>query len=748
VLVMSALALAALLLAVPLFVGGAGPPGTTPPVNTPQVAGDLAVLRAGARYFPARPTMLLARASLDAGERRRLRVAGTGAGVPGQGVTAVALNLEVVADTSAATVALSAAGTAPAAGEVTVAAGAGRTVSAFTVERLSQAGELDIRAAGGPVTLTVRLRGFYAAPCGGAGGTWRPVEPAVLLDRTLGPNASAAVPITIADQGGRPTLEAVTLAVEASEAQGSGRLQVSQASGSAPDDATLAFAPGREASVLEVARPGPDGRITVANLGAAPVRARLRLLGYHTSAAGGSPYQEHPPSALLDTTVRAGSPLPLSTAGRGGLPGTRDMAAPDLAVVATGATGAATLTLGGKRDGQPAATMRLYPGEPAAARAIPRPDPDGRVWISVTSGSARVRVWAHGWFGSASALTAAADARTARIFDRRGETRAGWTGGSGSAPVRLPDGSTAWLFSEAFLGVLRRDGSLPPRTPGPPRGKGPLSTLVDNAIVVQDGEVLTTHVGPVDRATGFPAALLRPPAGEGRRYWPSTGLVEDGILRVLVHEFQQQPAGGFAWTGSNRLISLQLPDLAVVADTPLAGRDDDIEVQWGAAILQEADHTYVYGTQDVQGVGTRVHVARFPRGQSTGPWQFWNGTGWVADPAASAPLAGSAATDPIASIPGTVARLGAGYVMLTIAPLGTTIDARTSCAPTGPWTPARPMYTIPELHPARRQGDQAFLARGYPSGDGLLVAYSLAPNDLSELLRSASYYRPRYVRVH
>jgi hypothetical protein len=226
--------------------------------------------------------------------------------------------------------------------------------------------------------------------------------------------------------------------------------------------------------------------------------------------------------------------------------------------------------------------------------------------------------------------------------------------------------------------------------------------------------------------------------------------VEGGELRVFVHEFRQAPTGAIGWTGRDRIVSLSLPGLRPTSDGPSPGDDPAARVQhiqWGAAVLEEASHTYVYGAEDLEGGAKRAYVARFPRGAATGGWRFWDGGGWVADPAAAAPLGGGAGGDPVASTPGTVARLGAGYVLLSIADFGTTVDARTSCAPTGPWSPARRLYRIPELPSPTGAGDIAFLARGYPAGDGLLVAYSLSTDDLGEQMRRASYYRPRYIRV-
>ncbi|HEV8653048.1 MAG TPA: hypothetical protein VG276_27575 [Actinomycetes bacterium] len=355
-----------------------------------------------------------------------------------------------------------------------------------------------------------------------------------------------------------------------------------------------------------------------------------------------------------------------------------------------------------------------------------------------------------GWCGTAAPLTAVPDPATARTFDRAGDPGPGWIGGDGSYPVRLPDGRTAWLFGDSFIGAEAA-------RPGPASRAGPRSTLparpglVRNAVVVQDGTRLTTLLGPADPASGKPRALLRPGGEPGAWYWPAGGFVEDGRLRVLVHEFRPgAEPDGFEWTGRNRIVTLGLPSLAQLGDAPLYGRASGSEVQWGVAVLEEADYTYLYGVRDLGGPFhvKHTHLARFPHGGSHGFWRFWDGAGWSPSPSASAALVGVPGPGgpvPLTGIAGSVVKLGAGYVLLAIPDFGTAIEARRSCSPVGPWGPPRRLYDIPELR--RPSGERAYLARAYPDGDSLLVAYSLGPGGPGGDFARASHYRPRYLRV-
>src|SRR3954452_17100131 len=51
----------------------------------------------------------------------------------------------------------------------------------------------------------------------------------------------------------------------------------------------------------------------------------------------------------------------------------------------------------------------------------------------------------------------------------------GWTGGDATWSVRLPDGRTAWLFGDTYLG-----------------GRGPGASFVRHSLVVEFGSCLTT----------------------------------------------------------------------------------------------------------------------------------------------------------------------------------------------------------------------------------------------------------------
>ena len=315
------------------------------------------------------------------------------------------------------------------------------------------------------------------------------------------------------------------------------------------------------------------------------------------------------------------------------------------------------------------------------------------------------------------------------LFDVRGP---GWTGGDSTYSVPLPDGRTAWLFSDTFLGVVDERG-----------GRDRFSPLVNNTIVVQDGASLTTlHGGdPTLPRSFFPS----PTGSRDDWYWVYDGTVEPtpegDKLRVFLLHFRRSGAGqfGFEWRG-NALATLSLPDLRLES---IASVTDAGGVSWGAAVLETPDHTYVYGTEDL-GDDKYMHLARAPRGGLTGPWEFWDGGGWNPDPAASVRLLHGVANEY------SVTPHAGGFVLVTMdtrTSFSPDLVAYTSCAPEGPWEHRTLLYRTPESG----QGDLiTYNAHAHPQladERGWVVSYNVNSRTFADLFLDATIYRPRFVRV-
>jgi hypothetical protein len=140
--------------------------------------------------------------------------------------------------------------------------------------------------------------------------------------------------------------------------------------------------------------------------------------------------------------------------------------------------------------------------------------------------------------------------------------------------VRLPDGRTAWLFGDSFIG-------------GDQQRAG--ARFVRNAVAVQDGGCLTTILGPDGEA------FL--PSRAGTVLWPSQAVVDGDVVRAF---FTRVRTGTSEWdltVECSIMVTLSLPDLRPVAQRslPVHGR-----LFFGAAVVRQDD-----GTQLVFGWTTR-----------------------------------------------------------------------------------------------------------------------------------------------
>ena len=303
-----------------------------------------------------------------------------------------------------------------------------------------------------------------------------------------------------------------------------------------------------------------------------------------------------------------------------------------------------------------------------------------------------------------------------------------WTGADGALSVALPDGRMLWDFSDTFLGVVNSDGSRPPSQP-----------FINNSMIVQEGSALvqTLHGGTAES----PTSLLIP-ADQNSWYWVGDMTVEGDRLRVFVMEFMRTGPGifDFEWVG-NAIASFVLPDLTIESIAPTYGEGG---VMYGAALLEEGGYTYIYGTEDVSGTEKYLHIARATSGKVLGAWEFYTGTVWSPDPAASARLLQGVGNG------FGVAKIGNRFVLFTMDSLVAFSDELvmySSNSPAGPFANRTHVYSTPES----RQGLFTYDAHVHPeftdANGRLLVSYDVNSFDARDLLSNVDNYRPRFIRV-
>ncbi|WP_160097126.1 fibronectin type III domain-containing protein [Kibdelosporangium aridum] len=314
------------------------------------------------------------------------------------------------------------------------------------------------------------------------------------------------------------------------------------------------------------------------------------------------------------------------------------------------------------------------------------------------------------------------------MWNNYGNAGGHWTGGDGTVSVRLPDGRTAWLFSDTFLGTVNADFTRPTSTP-----------FVRNSMVVQQGNALTeTRTGGTPAQ---PVSLVEQP-DSGEHYWIGDAVVEGGSIRALYNTYRTTGSGGldFQLTGT----SLATFDANTLQRTGLQRLPTGATTAWGSALLEDKDYTYVYGTESAGGMKFGK-VARAARGNVGGTWQFWTGSQWSGDESAGARLLSGVGTN------FAVERVDDRYVLITQdtnIPFSRSFVAHVADSPTGPFGESIYLFDSDVQYPGKPIiYYDAHVHRELSPAGRLVVSYNVNSLNAADNYADARIYRPRFVDV-
>lgn len=296
----------------------------------------------------------------------------------------------------------------------------------------------------------------------------------------------------------------------------------------------------------------------------------------------------------------------------------------------------------------------------------------------------------------------------------------GWTGGDATYSVSLGEDRRVWLFGDSFIDQVN------------PNGSRPSFKLINNSLVLQEGDVLTTYHGGTP---SNPEAFAKPPEA-GDWYWPGDGTYVNGVLYLFMHGFANDTGGAWDfYRTSIDLIKVDPVSMEILSSERII---DNPDVSWGAAICEDTDYTYVYGVKS-EGLSKQLYVSR-TNADLSDPWEYYSSGSWSTERnSASAFLEG-------VSEQFSVFKSGNTYYLLTQHNLfGKEIYLLTSTNPQGPFTNKRTVYCTPET-----EGNIfTYNACAHPDvySDSLLVSYNVNSFDVQDLLASADNYRPYFVRI-
>lgn len=318
--------------------------------------------------------------------------------------------------------------------------------------------------------------------------------------------------------------------------------------------------------------------------------------------------------------------------------------------------------------------------------------------------------------------------RLESLFHDYGDSGEGWTGGDTAYSVVLPDGRTAWLFSDTFLGPI-----VDHTRPNP--------HFIHNSIVIESSSELSTHYS----LTAFgPRAAIEPVPPDGVSfYWLGDGTVEGNLLHVFALRFV---IVGSVWQQiGNDIATLQLPDLKLQSIRPSpAGlpptTTPGATISYGAAIHEAQDYTYVYGVEDLH-YEKYVHLARAPVGDLFGKWEYFSGAKWESTPLGSVRIASGVSNE------FSVTQGSENYRLIAQDyGIGKDIVMFESPFPWGPWTANGAIYSTPE------SGGNVvtYNAKEHPQlggGDRIVVSYNVNSFDSSDHYLDIHLYRPRFIEI-
>ena len=296
----------------------------------------------------------------------------------------------------------------------------------------------------------------------------------------------------------------------------------------------------------------------------------------------------------------------------------------------------------------------------------------------------------------------------------------GWTGGDSTYSLLLPNGDTAFFFSDSYIGEFPRvkgDGTVTRSASGlrtteinctPPFCDPPASVFGPrNSIVVLDRERkrLRTLVGPKNE-NGISTSYFKDPA-PGLVYWMGDAIVlpkdikQRHRLFVFLHKFDGKMKFHGAAVAQLDPITLRIEKMLEIRGLP------NTEIHWGTAMIADDEWLYIYG-KGVRDGRKQPYVARVNTGvkidrlaYSEG-WSAWDGKSWVQGLEKAVPII--AADDSVSdefnvvrfNIKGRPTYIFAGID--TTVPFGSWRDITlySSCSPQGPFTGKHAVYSMPE----------------------------------------------------
>ena len=292
------------------------------------------------------------------------------------------------------------------------------------------------------------------------------------------------------------------------------------------------------------------------------------------------------------------------------------------------------------------------------------------------------------------------------------------------------------MFSDTLIGTAQ------------PSGLASLTGFIHNDELVGTLPDLALDAGG---PTGSPQTLIPDTTNPADNWAVSATDIENGDQLIFVNEFAPVVGNVFErYTGASGIAVMSVPTNGMPSFQSIVPAPTDAQTQWGNAVMQSGDYTYIYGNDQNVDTGAfyGMKLARIPLGQSlkTANWEYWNGAQWVAGEANATTLP---TTNQLTGV--TPQPNGVGYVAVSVedSTLAATVDLSYSCSPEGPWTTPAPAYDIPQVN--QYQDELAYIPTFHPdlsSTGSLVISYNIdTTGGLSLLEKDVHGYQAQFLQV-
>jgi len=330
-------------------------------------------------------------------------------------------------------------------------------------------------------------------------------------------------------------------------------------------------------------------------------------------------------------------------------------------------------------------------------------------------------------------------------LDKLFQQTKGWIGGDGAYSVVISPKRTLWLFSDTFVGTVKENKRVDTK-------------LVNNSVGVQEGQGKEAKMQFFVGGSGDkPEALFRPDDGKGYFWLQGGALVGEKlyIFAAQIEKGSEQGAFGFRHIGQWLCVVTNPKDSPAKwkieqKKIPFTHFTADRHRSFGAAVLVEGDHFYIYGTDEERGKGfpkRSLIVARVPLKSVADfdSWRFFGSGEWYDDVKKCEKMSKNVGSELSVTYLPQRKRYVLVYTELGLSPR---ILAQTATTPWGPWTEAQKIYECPEMREDKKVFSYA--AKAHPSlagPDELVVSYVVNAFDFWSVFKDASLYWPRFIRV-